>query len=347
LDATVEATKAFEALRSFRSQFGNVTAELGDGQPALLSFGATEEVPVEISDGVSIHCEQGALIEDMTPKRRRQRGLMSPAEKRRRMDTKEARRIQSFLSEFDVESEEKGALERAEDVLYGAAEQRHSFPPAAETRDGFWLHLGEGPGIDFATSENAGTEAESELQSGGTILSTNPMVSAALVDYACVDLLEPSMYPAIIETAPNVTNAETTGVEIDLHVGAEPENDNKVMMSARVKNVRKVDSMEITVAEPLASPEKKMRRADGVPLVESEAETNAGSAGTGSEEMKSHARRRSDEARARRKAVCKQRQRTRKASSGIQLVIETDSTQEAEEAEGPGKWKILRGSSAT
>ena len=34
LDATVEAAKAFEALRLFRPHFGNVTAELGEGQPA-------------------------------------------------------------------------------------------------------------------------------------------------------------------------------------------------------------------------------------------------------------------------------------------------------------------------
>ena len=54
-----------------------------------------------------------------------------------------------------------------------------------------------------------------------------------------------------------------------LALSAEPEADHKVMMSARVKNVRKVDSMETNVAEPLASPEKKMRRADGVLLGES------------------------------------------------------------------------------
>jgi hypothetical protein len=109
-------------------------------------------------------------------------------------------------------------------------------------------------------------------------------------------------------------------------------------MSARVKNVRKIDSMEITVAEPLASPEKKMRRADGVPLVESEAETNAGSAGPGLGEMKSHSIR-SDEARARRNAKRNQRQRRRKASiSGGQNKIEIDGTQEAKVTEGAGKW---------
>ena len=43
------------------------------------------------------------------------------------------------------------------------------------------------------------------------------------------------------------------------------------MMSARVKNVRKADSMETNVAETLAVPEKKMRQAEGELLGESEA----------------------------------------------------------------------------
>ena len=80
------------------------------------------------------------------------------------------------------------------------------------------------------------------------------------------------MNSAIAEAAPNVTNAETDGVEIDLHVGAEPEADHKVMISARAKNVRKAYSMATNVAEPLAVPEKKMRRAEGELLVESEAD---------------------------------------------------------------------------
>ena len=65
-----------------------------------------------------------------------------------------------------------------------------------------------------AASEIIGVETEADLNSVA-ILSTNPMVSAALVDYACVDLLESSMYPVIIEAAPNFMNAETAGVEID------------------------------------------------------------------------------------------------------------------------------------
>jgi hypothetical protein len=164
------------------------------------------------------------------------------------MDTKEARRIQSFLSEFDVESEEKGALERAEDVLYGAAEQRHSFPPAAETRDGFWLHLDEGPGIDLATSEIVGVESEADLQSGEATLSPSLMVSAVPVDSTRFDRLEPPMNPTIAEAAPNLTNAETAGVEIDFHAGTELEADHKVMSSARVKNVRTVESIETNCA---------------------------------------------------------------------------------------------------
>jgi hypothetical protein len=160
---------------------------------------------------------------------------MSLARRWRRTEAKEANHIESFLSEFDVESEEKGALERAEDVIYMAAEQRFSFPLAAEARDRFWLHLGEGPGIDLAASEIVGVETEADLQSGGTTLNTSLMVSAAPVDSACFDRLEPSMDPAIAETVPNVSNAETVGVEIDLHAGAEPEADHKVMTSTRVR----------------------------------------------------------------------------------------------------------------
>jgi hypothetical protein len=72
-------------------------------------------------------------------------------------------------------------------------------------------------------------------------------------------------------------------------------------------------------------------------LVEDEAEINASSAGLESGEMKSCARR-SDEARARKSAKNTQRQRARKAStSGSRNMAETDSAQEAEETEEPGK----------
>jgi hypothetical protein len=56
------------------------------------------------------------------------------------------------------------------------------------------------------------------------------------------------MNPTIAEAVPNLTNAETAGVEIDLHAGAELEADHKVMSSARVKNVRTVEPMETNCA---------------------------------------------------------------------------------------------------
>jgi len=95
-------------------------------------------------------------------------------------------------------------------------------------------------------------------------------VSAAPVVYACVNRLEPSITPAISETAPNATNAETVRVEIDSHVGAEPEADHKVIMSARVKNVTQADSMETNVAEPPAVPKKKMRLSDSADMTDVE-----------------------------------------------------------------------------
>ena len=122
-----------------------------------------------------------------------------------------------------------------------------------------------------AASEIISVETEAILQGGKAILSTNPIMSAVPVDSACIDRLEPSMDPAIAAAAPNFMNAETAGVEFDLYVGAEPEADHKVMMSARVKNVRKADSMETTVNESLTSPEKKMRRAEGELLGENRA----------------------------------------------------------------------------
>ena len=70
-------------------------------------------------------------------------------------------------------------------------------------------------------------------------------------------------------TDETITKFSCIKVEIDSHVGAEPEADHKVMMSTRVKNVRKADSMETIVNESLTSPEKKMRRAEGELLGES------------------------------------------------------------------------------
>ena len=76
-----------------------------------------------------------------------------------------------------------------------------------------------------------------------------------------------------------------------------------------------------------------MRRSDGAPSVESEDETNAITSGRDSGERKSRVIR-SDESQARRKAMYKQRQRARKASTnGSQIMIDLDVAQEAKEAE--------------
>ena len=98
---------------------------------------------------------------------------------------------------------------------------------------------------------------------------------------------------------------------------------------ARVKKVRKAESAGTTAAEPLAAPNKKMRSADGVVLVAN----NAITSGPGSGGRKSHAKR-SEEARARRKATKKKHQEARKASiRGLQNMTETDGVQEEEEAD--------------
>ena len=95
----------------------------------------------EAAERPSLSGEQDAATRDMTAKRRRKRGPMSLARKRRWMDTIEARRIQSFISEFDVDRAETGILVRAEDTPYMAAEQRYYFPPTADERSGHWLNL--------------------------------------------------------------------------------------------------------------------------------------------------------------------------------------------------------------
>ena len=82
-----------------------------------------------------------------------------------------------------MDVDEKGSLERAEDVVYMAAEQRFSLPLEAEARDRFWAHLGEGLGVDLTGLESAGVETVADLHSGAS-LSTSPMVSAAPVDSA-------------------------------------------------------------------------------------------------------------------------------------------------------------------
>ena len=131
---------------------------------------------------------------------------------------------------------------------------------------------------------------------------------------------------------------------IDLRTEIDSVANPEATSDTRFKKVRKAEAMGTAAAEPLVVPEKK-RRVDGVFSVESEAETNAGLAGLGSGETKSRASR-SEEARAKRKARYKRRQSARKAStSGTQIVTETDGTQEAEETEEPGLWKILRDSS--
>jgi hypothetical protein len=141
-----------------------------------------------------------------------------------------------------------------------------------------------------------------------------------------------------------VTITEDVSELIDLRIEIDSVANPEATSDTRFKKVRKAEAMGTAAAEPLVVPEKK-RRVDDVFSVESEAETSAGFAGLGSGEMKSHTFR-SDEARAKRKATKKRRQRTQKAStSGTQIVIETDGAQEAEETEEPGEWITLRGRS--
>ena len=63
------------------------------------------------------------------------------------------------------------------------------------------------------------------------------------------------------------------GGRLGLHIEADSiaYRATATVYGASFKKVRKAESMGIITAEPLEAPEKKMRRADGVLLVESEA----------------------------------------------------------------------------
>jgi hypothetical protein len=122
-------------------------------------------------------------------------------------------------------------------------------------------------------------------------------------------------------------------IEADSVVISEATND------ARLKKVRKAEAMETATAEPLAFPETKMRRVDCTPLVESGAEITVSPAGLESGDMKSCARR-SDEARMRKNAKHRQRQRARKAIINISKnKTEADGAQETEATDGSSKWE--------
>ena len=126
---------------------------------------------------------------------------------------------------------------------------------------------------------------------------------------------------------------------VGIHIEADSAVDSEATNDARLKKVRKAEAMETATAEPLATPETKMRRVAGAPLVENEAETIVDSAGLESGDMKSCARR-SDEARMRKNAKHRQRQRERKAIINIsQNKTEADGTQEAEATDGSSKWE--------
>ena len=227
-------------------------------QSAPSCSGATDELPADNSKGAPSNGEQETGTLDMIPKSSRKRGPRSWARKKRRMDTIEARRIQRFLSEFDEDLTEKGSLERAEDILYKAAEQRYSSQPETDTRDGYWLHLGEGPAVELAALVATGLATEVDPQSGAT-LSTDLMVSAAAGAGFDVTVATTEDVSGCIETDSVSTSEATSGT--------------------RFKKVRKAEALGTATAESLAAPEKKMR-AEGVLLVESEADPSSETAAT-------------------------------------------------------------------
>ena len=89
----------------------------------------------------------------------------------------------------------------------------------------------------------------------GAILSTDLTVSAAA--------------GARFDVA--VTDSVDVSGCIDPHIGADSVADPEATNGARSKKGRKAESMGMATAELLEVPEKKMRRADGVLLVVSEA----------------------------------------------------------------------------
>ena len=132
-----------------------------------------------------------------------------------------------------------------------AAEQRQSPPPTVDERSGHWLNLSAGPGVEAASSETAGAKTNVDLQSGAT-LSTDLTVSAVA--------------GAVFDVAAAITD-DVSGC-IDPHIETDSVANPEATNGTRFKKVRKAESLGTTTAESLEVPEKKMRRADGVFLVE-------------------------------------------------------------------------------
>jgi len=63
---------------------------------------------------------------------------------------------------------------------------------------------------------------------------------------------------------------EDVGGCVGLHIEADSVVNSEATNDARLKKARKAEAMETATAEPLATPETKMRRVDGALLVESE-----------------------------------------------------------------------------
>jgi hypothetical protein len=262
--------------------------------------------------------------------RGRKRGFMAPAERFRRAEVNEAKRIRRFLATFDGDGAEVSLSTAATeqvivDILTGDNLEDVSLL-AEEARVGPGVFVESDGEVDLVDVEAAEVEADLHLRavSGADCTAAEAAAEVSLKTGARVDVA--------VTITEDVSGLTDLRIEIDSVANPEATSDT------RFKKVRKAEAMGTAAAEPLAVPEKK-RRVDGVFSVESEAETNAGFVGLGSGEMKSRAFR-SDEARAKRNAKDNQRQRKRKASiSSSQIMTETDSAQEAKETEGTGKWK--------
>ena len=201
---------------------------------------------------------------DTSGRRGRKRGIISPAERFRRTDAKEARRIRRFLAIFDEDGVEA------------------SFSTATTEQVKVNLPTGDDPKDDFLLVEEAQAGPDAILGADAEVVGLVGVEAAEVqVDPHLRAVSGPDFITVEVAVAEGglqigvgsvVAPAVTENVSgcAGLHIEAESVANPETMNDARLKKVRKAESMGTATAEPLAFPEKKMR-ADDALLVEIEA----------------------------------------------------------------------------
>ena len=199
---------------------------------------------------------------DKSAGRGRKRGFMAPAERFRRTDVKEAKRIRRFLATFDGDSAEvslsTAATEQVIVDIPTGDNLEDVFLLAEEARVGPCEFVEADGEVDLVDVEAAEVEDDLNLSavSGADYTAAEATAEVSLKTGAGFDVA--------------VAITEDESEPIDLHIEIDSVANPEATSDTRFKKVRKAEAMGTAAAEPLAVPEKK-RRVDGVFLVESEA----------------------------------------------------------------------------